>query len=264
MKKASMLVAMVVLVAAAWSGVAEASPAVPDKHIDLVICLDTSGSMRGLIESAKQKLWAVVNELATAKPRPDLRVALYHYGNSGLKSSTGWVEQLCPLTDDLDSVYAKLFPLRTNGGTELVARVVKAACDELEWNKDKDTLRMDGVAKRRAVDTGLPLAYLHRVGGQDELVFDGGAWLADGSGHVHPMARSFSEGWRVADFHARTRGFEPVHWEAETDASAHAQLWRALVCGTRDYLRKNGFNRAICSSVNQKRLLMITPVSSGA
>ena len=163
MKNASMVMAAVVLVAAAgaWSGedkaapgpvaaVTGAAPVAQDKHIDMVICLDTSGSMRGLIESAKQKLWAVVNELATAKPRPNLRVALYHYGNSGLKAETGWVQQLCPLTDDLDSVYTKLFPLRTNGGTELVARVVKAAVDELDWNKDKSTLRMIFVAGNEA------------------------------------------------------------------------------------------------------------------
>jgi len=42
---------------------------------------------------------------------------------------------------------------------------------------DKDALRIDGVAKRRAVDTGLPLAYLNRVGGQDELVFDGASFV---------------------------------------------------------------------------------------
>jgi len=163
MKNASMVMAAVVLVAAAgaWSGqdkaalgpvaaAAAAAPVAQDKHIDLVICLDTSGSMRGLIESAKQKLWAVVNELATARPRPNLRVALYHYGNSGLKAETGWVQQLCPLTDDLDSVYAKLFPLRTKGGTELVARVVKAAVDELDWNRDKATLRVIFVAGNEA------------------------------------------------------------------------------------------------------------------
>ena len=118
----------------------------PTRHVDLVICLDTSGSMSGLIESAKQKLWAVVNELATARPRPRLRVALYHYGNTGLKAKTGWVQQLCPLTDDLDAVYGKLFPLRTNGGTEYVARVTRAAVQELDWNREKGTLRMIFVA----------------------------------------------------------------------------------------------------------------------
>ena len=47
------------------------------RPVDLAICLDTSGSMSGLIESAKQKLWTVVNELAQARPTPRLRVALY-------------------------------------------------------------------------------------------------------------------------------------------------------------------------------------------
>ena len=61
------------------------------RRIDLAICLDTSNSMDGLIASAKQKLWAVVSELATAKPRPTLRVALYQYGNNSLNGENGWV-----------------------------------------------------------------------------------------------------------------------------------------------------------------------------
>ena len=116
------------------------------RPVDLVICLDTSGSMNGLIESAKQKLWAVVNELATAKPRPRLRVALYQYGNDGLARENGWVERICDLTDDLDTVYGKLFALRTNGGTEYVARVVRAAVGELDWSKESNALRVIFVA----------------------------------------------------------------------------------------------------------------------
>ncbi|MBN1554106.1 MAG: VWA domain-containing protein [Phycisphaerae bacterium] len=116
------------------------------RDVDLAICLDTSGSMDGLIESAKQKLWTIVNELATAKPRPNLRVALYQYGNDGLSSENGWVQRLCPLTDNLDEVYDKLFKLRTNGGTELVARVVRAATIELKWSERKNALKMIVVA----------------------------------------------------------------------------------------------------------------------
>ena len=134
------------------------------------------------------------------------------------------------------------------------------------FERDKATRRR-ALLRQRVTETGVAIAYLNAVGGQDELVFDGGAWLADGSGELHPMARSFSEGWRVADFHARTRGFEPVHWEAETDASAHAQLWRALVCGTRDYLRKNGFNRAwlgLSGGVDSAMVLAIAVEAIGA
>jgi len=152
MKRTSLLMAMAILMAAAAGAgqEAKAPEAKAKKHIDLVICLDTSGSMRGLIESAKQKLWAVVNELATAKPRPVLRVALYHYGNSGLSRESGWVQQLSKLTDDLDGIYGKLFPLRTNGGTEYVSRVVRAATNELDWNMDKGTLRVIFVAGNEA------------------------------------------------------------------------------------------------------------------
>jgi len=59
----------------------EAKPA--PKDIDVVICLDVSNSMDGLIASAKVKLWDVVNDLAKIKPTPRLRVGLYSYGNDG-------------------------------------------------------------------------------------------------------------------------------------------------------------------------------------
>lgn len=144
------LALMTMLAAAAAAMAAETTtaprPAAAQRHVDLVICLDTSNSMDGLIESAKQKLWAVVGELATARPRPVLRVALYQYGNDGLNPENGWVQKLCDLTDDLDTVYGKLFALKTNGGTEYVARVVRAATQDLSWNMDKGTLRMIFVA----------------------------------------------------------------------------------------------------------------------
>ncbi|HEX8056691.1 MAG TPA: nitrilase-related carbon-nitrogen hydrolase, partial [Novosphingobium sp.] len=58
---------------------------------------------------------------------------------------------------------------------------------------DKDTLRIDGVAKRRAVDTGLPLAYLNRVGGQDELVFDGASFVVNGDGGLAVQMKDWEE-----------------------------------------------------------------------
>ena len=142
------IVTLVVGVGFGAEAAREAAPA--EKHIDLAICLDTSNSMDGLIDSAKQKLWAVVNELATAKPRPRLRVALYQYGNNSLSKENGWVQRVCDLTGDLDEVYDKLFALRTNGGTEFVARVTRAAADELKWDTGKNTLRIIFVAGNEA------------------------------------------------------------------------------------------------------------------
>src|SRR5258708_3541683 len=55
-----------------------ARPAVSSEkpHIDVVFCLDCSGSMGPVIETAKQKVWSIVNEIARAKPSPILRIGL--------------------------------------------------------------------------------------------------------------------------------------------------------------------------------------------
>ncbi len=123
-----------------------------DKPVDLVICLDTSNSMDGLIDSAKRKLWDIVNDFGRAKPTPFLRVALYSYGNDGYSASNGWVRQEVGLTTDLDKVSEKLFGLRTNGGTELVGRVSQAALRELDWSKDKSALKVMFVCGNEPAD----------------------------------------------------------------------------------------------------------------
>src|SRR5215831_10524910 len=102
-----------------------AKPAAPANAIDLVICLDISGSMDGLIDSAKLRLWDIVNELARMKPTPNLRVGLYTYGATRYDPKTGWVKKDVDLTEDLDDVYKALNTLKTGGGTEYVARVTK-------------------------------------------------------------------------------------------------------------------------------------------
>jgi Mg-chelatase subunit ChlD len=117
-------------------------PAQEAKNIDVVICLDTSNSMDGLIASAKTKLWAIVNDLVKVKPTPNLRVALYSYGNDGYDRNAGWVRKDLDLTTDLDKVSEKLFALTTRGGTEYVARVSRDALDQIKWSEDKTALKL--------------------------------------------------------------------------------------------------------------------------
>jgi hypothetical protein len=116
------------------------------KHVDMVICLDISGSMEGLVDSARARLWDVVNQLAKVKPAPILRVALYSYGNPEYDQKAGWVRKELDLTTDLDALYQKLFALRINGGDEYVARVSVAAMEQQKWSTDKDALKLIFVA----------------------------------------------------------------------------------------------------------------------
>lgn len=123
---------------------ADDKPAAPAKGqpIDVVICLDVSSSMNGLINSAKLKLWDIVNDLARIKPTPDLRVALYSYGHTRYDRGAGWVRKDVDLTTDLDQLYQKLNALTTHGGEEYVARVCRDALEQQKWSKDKKALRL--------------------------------------------------------------------------------------------------------------------------
>ncbi|MCA1665359.1 MAG: VWA domain-containing protein, partial [Myxococcales bacterium] len=121
-------------------------PTSASKHVDLVIALDTSSSMDGLIDAARGKLWDVVNVLSHARPAPILRVGLISYGNDGYDARAGWVRKDAELTTNLDDVYEKLFALRTNGGSEYVARAVHDAATGMKWDQDAGTLKIIFVA----------------------------------------------------------------------------------------------------------------------
>ena len=108
------------------------------------------------------------------------------------------------------------------------------------YESDK-TAQRDALLAQRVHETGLGLAYLNLVGGQDELVFDGASVLADGDGGVHPAAGAFEDHWLVADFDADSRRFTRVLWPEEEDESRESLAWRAIVRGIRDYCGKNGF-----------------------
>jgi Mg-chelatase subunit ChlD len=81
-------------------------------RIEVAFVLDTTGSMSGLIEGAKRKIWTMMNQLADGEPRPEIRVALVAYRDRG----DTYVTRLSQLTTDLDAVYATLQGFQALGG----------------------------------------------------------------------------------------------------------------------------------------------------
>ncbi|GAB1594480.1 NAD+ synthase [Lysobacter claricitrinus] len=110
------------------------------------------------------------------------------------------------------------------------------------YEHDKHLTR-DALLAERATESGAAIAYLNVVGGQDHVVFDGASVVADGDGHVHPAATSFREDWLLVDFDVASRTFTLVDWTPEDDESREGLAWRGIVLGTRDYCRKNGFDK---------------------
>lgn len=114
--------------------------------VDLVLALDISGSMSGLINSAKQRLWDVVNELGQAQPTPVLRVAIITFGSPAYSAESGYVRVNQDLTTDLDAVNKTLFSFQTNGGDEYVARAIHTALTDLDWSTSANASKVLFVA----------------------------------------------------------------------------------------------------------------------
>jgi NAD+ synthase (glutamine-hydrolysing) len=137
------------------------------------------------------------------------------------------------------------------------------------YSRGRHAERLAVLAERTA-ETGLPLVYVNQVGGQDELVFDGSSVIVDGSGALVASAGQFTEEVLVADLeidttertdasgHDRQRRFAPVVISHSSRAEGLtvtrpvaevldpvAEVYEALVLGTRDYLGKNGFSDAV-------------------
>ena len=130
-------------------------------------------------------------------------------------------------------------PLAETGKAGAVLTLVPNASP---FDRDKHAQR-DALIAERTRETGMALAYLNVVGGQDAVVFDGASVVADGDGTVHPAAAAFTDQWLVVDFDVTTRKFSPVLWMDDGDESRDALAWRAIVRGIRDYCGKNGFSK---------------------
>ena len=126
------------------------------------------------------------------------------------------------------------------------------------YNVGKAEARL-AVVRDRAAESGATIAYVNQVGGQDELIFDGDSMVVAPDGTVLARAAQFTEGLVIVDVEvldaATTAGLAVVAAPSASPASRPAvdpvgvaprlpeiaEVWDALVLGTRDFVRKNGF-----------------------
>ena len=130
--------------------------------IQVAILLDTSNSMDGLIDQAKNQLWDVVNKVTSAKNSdgsiPNVRVALYQYGNDGLSMRDYYIQKVTDFTGELDMISKELFSLTTNGGEEYCGAVINHSIDQLEWSNNNESLKMVFIAGNEPFSQG-PISF---------------------------------------------------------------------------------------------------------
>jgi NAD+ synthase (glutamine-hydrolysing) len=114
------------------------------------------------------------------------------------------------------------------------------------YHRHKIAERLD-ICRDRARETGAWIVYVNAVGGQDELVFDGGSMVVSPQGELAHRAAMFEEDLLVVDLQQLEEG----HWRAAALGESRRwpegaeEVYRALVLGTGDYVRKNGFGEVL-------------------
>jgi len=108
--------------------------------IELVFCLDATGSMKGLIHTAKEKIWDIVNVVAQSKPAPVIRLGMIFYRDL----SDEFVTKVYPQTENLDSIYSELLLIEADGGgdePESVNQAINEAVMQMKWTSGNNTYR---------------------------------------------------------------------------------------------------------------------------
>src|SRR6201981_1889348 len=89
----------------------------PKPRIEVCFVLDTTGSMGGLIEGAKQKIWSIANEMISAQPTPELKLGLIGYRDGG----DAYVVKAFSLTENMDAIYGHLREFQAAAGADTPA-----------------------------------------------------------------------------------------------------------------------------------------------
>lgn len=110
-------------------------------RIEVVFVLDTTGSMGGLIEGAKQKIWSIANRLASGQPAPEIKLGLIAYRDRGDE----YVTRTYSLSKDIDELYENLMNFRAEGGgdtPESVNLALQDAVNKIQWNPDESVYKV--------------------------------------------------------------------------------------------------------------------------
>jgi len=127
------LLALTLAVAAVSSAPTRVTQARPPR-VEVAFVLDTTGSMGGLIDGAKRRIWSIARRIGEGRPRPDLRIALVGYRDLGDE----YVTRVHDLSGDMDEVYQNLSAFNADGGgdtPEHVSRALHDAVHRISWSQ---------------------------------------------------------------------------------------------------------------------------------
>ncbi len=132
---------LILTIALAVSPFAKAAEAPARPSVEVVFVIDTTSSMGGLLEGAKQRIWAIANEIAKGRPAPKVKMGLVAFRDKG----DAYVTKVFGLSENLDNTYKDLLSLQAEGGGDGPEHVIAGLDDAVEkiaWSKDPKTFKV--------------------------------------------------------------------------------------------------------------------------
>ncbi len=114
------------------------------RPLDVVFCLDLSGSTNGLLTDVRDNLWLIANELDQMSPRPALRIGVVGFSRPSFGKNNAYVKVLCELTNHLDHIAAELYKLKPSieKGDQIVSAALNAGINEMAWTKEEQATKI--------------------------------------------------------------------------------------------------------------------------
>lgn len=112
--------------------------------IDIVFCVDLSGSTNGIVEDFRENYTHILNQLAGLKPKPNVRIGLVGFSRKAFGRSNSYVKILCPLDADLDQPWREFWKLQTSieMGDQYIAEALDKAVNAMNWTDNPDGIKL--------------------------------------------------------------------------------------------------------------------------
>jgi len=126
------------------------------RPVDVVFCMDLSGSTNGLIDDLRDHIWDIALQFKAVKPSPLLRIGVVGYSRPSFGKTTGYAKLISPLSADLDQVSFDLFGIHPyiEKGDQLVGSAIQLAVRSPNWSREPDAVKIIFVIGNGGVHLG--------------------------------------------------------------------------------------------------------------
>jgi len=116
----------------------------PHKPLDIVFCLDLSGSTNGLIDDVRDQLWMIINQAQHMEPKPFLRLGVVGFSRPSFGKENAYVKILVPLTTNFDFLAAELYKLKPSieKGDQIVSAALRTCVNDMKWTERPDAVKL--------------------------------------------------------------------------------------------------------------------------